>query len=251
MRRDGDWRWIEGVGKNLMDDPGVGAIVTTFRDVTERVNAERDLKSSLELLQKVDAERRDLMARLVNAQEEERERIAMDIHDESIQVMTAVSMRLEVLQRHLTDPAQADACRQLQDSVRRCIASLRELIFEVHPHALEQYGLVSSLSQLLAKAAREVGLEYDRSQKLSGEPAAEVRLVVYRIAQEALTNVLTPRSGTEAGGLSRGGERGHPRDGQGRRRGLLPRGGVAALGRTPGPGGDASPRGDGGRLVAG
>jgi len=190
MRRDGDWRWIEGVGKNLMDDPGVGAIVTTFRDVTERVNAERDLKSSLELLQKVDAERRDLMARLVNAQEEERERIAMDIHDESIQVMTAVSMRLEVLQRHLTDPAQADACRQLQDSVRRCIASLRELIFEVHPHALEQYGLVSSLSQLLAKAAREVGLEYDLSQKLSGEPAAEVRLVVYRIAQEALTNVL-------------------------------------------------------------
>ncbi len=190
MRRDGDWRWIEGVGKNLMDDPGVGAIVTTFRDVTERVNAERDLKSSLELLQKVDSERRDLMARLVNAQEEERERIAMDIHDESIQVMTAVSMRLEVLQRHLTDPAQADACRQLQDSVRRCIASLRELIFEVHPHALEQYGLVSSLSQLLAKAAREVGLEYELNEKLTGEPPAEVRLVVYRIVQEALTNVL-------------------------------------------------------------
>jgi signal transduction histidine kinase len=173
-----------------MDDPGVGAIVTTFRDVTERVNAERDLKSSLELLQKVDAERRDLMARLVNAQEEERERIAMDIHDESIQVMTAVSMRLEVLQRHLTDPAQADACRQLQDSVRRCIASLRELIFEVHPHALEQYGLVSSLSQLLAKAAREVGLEYELNEKLTGEPPPEVRLVVYRIGQEALTNIL-------------------------------------------------------------
>ncbi|MEX2459255.1 MAG: PAS domain S-box protein [Actinomycetota bacterium] len=190
MRSDGTWRWIEGVGKNLLDQPGVQAIVTTFRDVTERVNAEEELKRSLELLQQVDGERRALLARLVNAQEEERERIALDIHDESIQVMTAISMRLDVLERKMTDPALIEAARQLQDSVRRCIASLRELIFEVHPHALEQYGLVPALRQLLVKAEREVGLTHEVEDGLEGEPPSDVRLTVYRIVQEALTNVL-------------------------------------------------------------
>jgi PAS domain S-box-containing protein len=190
MRKDGTWRWIEGVGKNLLADPAVNAVVSTFRDVTERVNAEQELKSSLELLQKVDSERRDLLARLVNAQEEERERIALDIHDESIQVMTAISMRLEVLERRITDPAVAESARQLQDSVRRCVASLRELIFEVHPHALEQYGLVPALRQLLDKASREIGMTYEFEDNLKGEPPSDLRLVLYRICQESLTNIL-------------------------------------------------------------
>src|SRR5439155_331739 len=81
-----------------------GVLVTAFvRDVTERVRAEKELHGLEELVHGQE-ERRDLMAHLVRAQEDERARIAADIHDDSLQIMTASAMRLEMLRDELTDP---------------------------------------------------------------------------------------------------------------------------------------------------
>ncbi|MEX2459254.1 MAG: PAS domain S-box protein [Actinomycetota bacterium] len=187
---DGSWRWIEGVGKNLLDQPGVGAIVATFRDVTERIRTQQELQDSVRLLESAYADRRALMARLVNAQEEERERIAQDIHDDSIQGLTAALIRLEMLRNHLADPKQLEITDQLVADVRRCISGLRGLIFEVHPHALDEYGLVAAIRQILERARHQTGVEFDVAGALPEEPSSESRQIMFRIAQEAVTNIL-------------------------------------------------------------
>jgi PAS domain S-box-containing protein len=188
--RDGSWRWIEGVAKNLLDERGVEAIVATFRDVSERIRTQQELQESVRLLESAYTDRRALMARLVTAQEEERERIAQDIHDDSIQGLTAALMRLETLRNHIEDPAQVEACDQLIRDVSRCIVSLRGLIFEVHPHALDEYGLEPALRQLMERARGQAGLEFSFEGGIQNEPPSAARQVVFRIAQEALTNVL-------------------------------------------------------------
>jgi PAS domain S-box-containing protein len=187
---DGTWRWIEGVAKNLLKERGVEALVATFRDVTERVRTQQELQDSVRLLESAYSDRRALMARLVNAQEEERERIAQDIHDDSIQGLTAALINLETLRGHMADPKQLALCEQLIASVRRSIASLRSLIFQVHPHALDEYGIEPAIRQLLERAREEIGLEFDVVGGLTEEPSTETRQIVFRIAQEALTNVL-------------------------------------------------------------
>jgi PAS domain S-box-containing protein len=187
---DGTWRWIEGVAKNLLQERGVEAVVATFRDVSERIRTQQELQDSVRLLESAYTDRRALMARLVTAQEEERERIAQDIHDDSIQGLTAALMRLETMRGHIEDPKQLEACDQLIKDVRRCIASLRGLIFEVHPHALDEYGLEPALRQLLERARGQAGLEFTFEGSLTHEPPTEARQIAFRIAQEALTNVL-------------------------------------------------------------
>ena len=188
--RDGTWRWIEGVAKNLLNEPGVEAVVATFRDVSERVRTQQELQDSVRLLESAYSDRRALMARLVNAQEEERERIAQDIHDDSIQGLTAALMRLETLRNHLVEPKQLEMVDELLATIRRSIASLRALIFEVHPHALDEYGIEPAIRQLLERARHEIGLVFGVHGSLSLEPSTETRQTVFRIAQEALTNVV-------------------------------------------------------------
>ena len=73
-------------------------------DATELVTARRDAESSLERLRVLDHDRRRLLERLMHAQEEERQRIARDVHDEPVQVLVALSLRLDMLAGATDDP---------------------------------------------------------------------------------------------------------------------------------------------------
>jgi signal transduction histidine kinase len=158
-------------------------------DITDRKLADDELQRSFELLRAADAERRQLLSRIVEAQEAERRRIAADIHDDPIQKMTAVGLRLETLARHLHDPeglAQLDA---LREAVTGAIARLRHLLFELHPPALERDGLSAALRDSLRELERDDEIATHLEDRLVGEPSDDVRAVAYRIAQEALTNI--------------------------------------------------------------
>ncbi len=144
-------------------------------DVTERKLAEE--------------ERARLLSRLVAAQEQERGRIAGDIHDDSVQKMAAVGMRLEALKRQLTEEGQLETLGDLQRSVALSISRLRHLLFELRPTALDTEGLTVALRQYLDQAAAEGGFKYTLENRTRAEPEPEVRTIAYRIAQEALTNV--------------------------------------------------------------
>lgn len=161
----------------------------SLRDITERVRAEEEVAESLARLRATDEQRRRLMERVVAAQEEERRRIAADIHDDSVQVMSAVGIRLESLDRLVKDERAQRAVEQLQETVSSAVDRLRQLMFELRPAALDREGLVPALRTYLDRTGAETGLRCSLQNNLVAEPAAGSRLALYRIVQEAVTNV--------------------------------------------------------------
>jgi PAS domain S-box-containing protein len=159
-----------------------GPLVTAFvRDVTER-HAREELERDL-------AERRAMLAHLVAAGEDERARIAGDIHDDSIQAITAAGMRLQILRRSLEDPEQLQLLGELEETIRLSIARLRHLLFELRPPALDNEGLSAALEMYLHEAAAQSETRFRLQDDLRSQPSPETRTILYRITQEALTNV--------------------------------------------------------------
>ena len=125
----------------------------------------------------------------MKAQEEERTRIAADIHDDSIQAITAVGLRLHSARASLARLDEADSLDKLEDTVASAISRLRHLLFELRPRALDQEGLAAALRLYLDLIATSAGFDYRIENRLEQEPAPEIRTVLFRIAQEALANV--------------------------------------------------------------
>jgi PAS domain S-box-containing protein len=165
-----------------------GAIVVAI-DVTEGRRTEAALRQSVETLKQVDQNRRALLRRLVHAQEEERRAIASDIHDDSIQSMFAVGLRLFSLRESMRDGAQIEQLDRLQENVQQSTDRLRHLLFELRPAALDEGGLPAALRQYLDVMKQESGIDVDLETALEGSPASETQVIAYRIAQEALGNV--------------------------------------------------------------
>jgi signal transduction histidine kinase len=162
-------------------------VVVHTVDLTDQRRTESELRQSLGDLQRLDEDRRRLMVDVVQVQERERERIAEDIHDDTIQTMTAVSLRLGLLREQVADEA-ADEVGALEHLVQEGIAGLRHLTFELHPPALEQEGLAPALRSMLEHMSRQAGADFRFVNKLGAEPPAETRVQAYRIAQEAIAN---------------------------------------------------------------
>ena len=172
-------------------EAGEGLLLTAFiRDITER-QAAADLQRSL-------AERRALLEHLVSAGEEERERIASNIHDDSIQAITAAGIRLQTLRRELDDPKQLDLLADLEETIQLSISRLRHLLFELRPPALDREGLAAALRMYLNESRDQSPTTFRLEDKLRSQPDDEARSILYRIAQEALTNVRKHAHASEA-----------------------------------------------------
>jgi PAS domain S-box-containing protein len=162
---------------------GISAIVT---DITQRKQVERELARSFTLLRKAAEDRQELLRRLVSAEEEERARISGQLHDDTIQMMTAVGLRLEKL-RGSVEPSQASELEQVLGVVSNGVARLRRLMVELHPRTLDQDGLAAAIREHFA-IANEGGWMHSLQDDLAREPDPVMRHLAYRIALEALTN---------------------------------------------------------------
>ncbi len=190
--------WAELRTAPVLDGKGrLVAVEGVARDVSERElaaraarEAEQELRQTLELVRRLDEERRRLLERLVQAQEEERRRIAADIHDEPVQVLTALALRLDVLREKLDDPELGRSIEEIAAIVRTSIAKLRHLMFDLRPPALDRDGLAAALRAYLEQLQEEHGLVSTLADRMGWEPSPETRTILYRIAQEALTNVV-------------------------------------------------------------
>jgi signal transduction histidine kinase len=136
------------------------------------------------------SERGRLLTHVVAAQEEERRRIARDVHDDYLQALSAVRMDLERLEGALDEPRLRESAARLGRDVAATTERMRGLVFDLRPPALDWAGLGSALRLYLEEAKDRFGLDYVLDIRLDDEPEPEVRLVGYRIAQEAITNVV-------------------------------------------------------------
>jgi PAS domain S-box-containing protein len=167
----------------------VAARIVAIRTRIERDEADAELRSTVKTLRAVDRQRRELLSRLFWAQEQERRTIAADIHDDTIQAVTAVALRLASLERSVGAPEQVDVIHRLQDSVEQAIARLRRLTFELRPPALEREGVAAALREYLPRIFDEAGIDFRLDGNLASEPPPDIQAVLYRIAHEALVNV--------------------------------------------------------------
>ncbi|MDX6563943.1 MAG: hypothetical protein QOD65_3757 [Gaiellales bacterium] len=181
MRKDGTLLDVSLKISAIRDGDGriIGAS-SIARDITQ-------LKAQA-ALERAHAERQALLGHLVAAGEEERARIAGDIHDDSIQAMTAAGMRLQILRRKLEDGEQVKLLDELEETIQLSIARLRHLLFELRPPVLDNEGLSAAL-RLYMEEADDTSTHYRLEDKLRSQPVAETRVILYRIVQEALTNV--------------------------------------------------------------
>jgi signal transduction histidine kinase len=160
------------------------------QELAARRESEAALRRSLAQHEATDAQRRRLLKSLVSAQEEERRRIASDVHDDSIQVMAAAVMRIGIIRDGLRDePGLDEQLGRLQETCEQTIYRLRHLLFQLRPPSLDRAGLAVALDEYLQQWTAEAGLEYRLNDALTNEPPPDTRAVIFRIAQEALTNV--------------------------------------------------------------
>ena len=141
------------------------------------------------MLERLEVERSASTTRALHAQEAERQRIAQELHDEVGQSLTAMLLGL----KHAVDmspPAVIAELEQVRDTARTSLEEVRRISQRLRPGVLADLGLLSSLSSLASDLTARTGIVVDRGF-LPGLPSLtpETELVVYRVAQEALTNV--------------------------------------------------------------
>ena len=177
-------RLVALMGSVEPDHPGRRA---EFASSGREVDALADALNSM--LDRLEDERRESVRRALLAQESERARIARELHDEVGQTLTAVALRAE---RAAGDPAtQSEALREIAQSVLESLDDVHRIGRKLRPEALDDLGLVNALIALSTRVGSQAGLPVHRDLDGHLPPLSpEVELVIYRVAQEALTNAL-------------------------------------------------------------
>jgi signal transduction histidine kinase len=141
-----------------------------------------DLERVVRDLEATDTQRRRLLSRVVRAQEDERKMIANDLHDDPLQKLVSMKMRVELLMRTV----DAEDLPELRDLTASCIHSLRYLLFDLRPPVLDEEGVGPAVQRLLDHWAPD--FTYDVRDDVLDAVDPETRVILYRIAQEALAN---------------------------------------------------------------
>jgi len=141
------------------------------------------------MIGRLETERRESARRSLAAQEAERARIARELHDQIGQSLTAVVLQLERAARRTEAPVRGEV-EEAREAVRESLEEVREIARRLRPEALDDLGLASALAALTLNVSRRTGLRVER-RIAAGLPelSPEEELVVYRVAQEGLTNV--------------------------------------------------------------
>jgi signal transduction histidine kinase len=133
---------------------------------------------------------RDALRRVVEGQELERRRLARELHDETGQALTSILLGLKRVEDAKTREDARAAAAELREEIVKTLQSVRRLAVELRPKALDDFGLVPALERLADAFGGESGIAIDVEANLDETRLPpEVETALYRIAQEALTNV--------------------------------------------------------------
>lgn len=172
-------RWMRMTGRSLSD--GNGAVLGVITDVSARRGAE--------------TERLALQSRFQDAQEEERRRIARDLHDHVGQTVTGLSLGLAALNTMMEEAGCDEACRDRTSVLRKLAADIGRDIHhaasDLRPAALDAFGLREALIAHTADWSEQYGIAVDvHAPSLDARLPPPIEIAIYRVVQEALTNVI-------------------------------------------------------------
>ena len=133
----------------------------------------------------------DALRRVVGAQELERQRLARELHDETGQALTSILLKLKSFE-DIEDPSRVVAAMgELRELVVTTLQDVRRLAVELRPKALDDFGLVPAIERLVGTFHEQTGIEVDLESRLGSDRLPpEIETTLYRITQEALTNVV-------------------------------------------------------------
>lgn len=187
---DGSVRWNAARGRFFYEGNEPYRMIGVLEDITERRLTHGALEDRV---RERTSEVRSLFRRLLSVQEEERSRIARDIHDQLGQQMTALRMHLELLaSRSASDHALATLVARTQTLAVELDRSVDFLTWDLRPAALEHLGLAAALEKLAGDWSERFTIDtaFEGVSTSSVRPPQEVEANLYRIAQEALHNIL-------------------------------------------------------------
>lgn len=165
------------------------ASVMSIRDITEVQRAQFVLDLGLNFEEAAGRDRRALLDHLIRAHEEERGRIAADVHDDTIQVLAAANLRIQQLRNKLSDQEELDILDRLERTLSLAMSHLRQLIFNLRPPSLEHGSVAPALRALLDDLESDAGVCYQLDDGCTDRLAQAARVLIYRSASEALANV--------------------------------------------------------------
>lgn len=179
----------------------IGRLTDVFRDMAHRIEKRRQENQILsERLRRQSAQRGELLKRVIQAQEDERKRVARELHDDLGQTMGGLALRVEILERILqsNDASAHQQLAQIQEIVSTMSARMYDLILDLRPSILDDLGLVPALRAHAQRLLEHNELDFtiDGSAMRSRLPV-EVETAIFRVVQEALNNTVRHAAATE------------------------------------------------------
>ena len=191
-RADGEYRWVldSGVPRFTPNAVFAGYIGSCF-DITERKLAEGQLRESEAALRTSNEQNQDLAGRLITAQEDERRRLARDLHDDLTQRLALLSVEMELLACGEPKVDSGAGSQHMAAQLRELAADVHKLSYQLHPVKLDQLGLVTAAQSYCRDLTQQSGLRIDfAAQNVPADLAPNISLGLYRIIQESLHNVV-------------------------------------------------------------
>jgi PAS domain S-box-containing protein len=201
QRFDGEYRWILDSGVPRFGSDGTfEGYVGSCIDVTDQKQVVESLRAKEQSLQQTREGLRKLAARLLHAQEEERRRIAREMHDDWTQRLALLGIDLAKLEKHLGTPEKAlPLLLAMQEQLVGLSEDVHALSRQLHPSILDDMGLVEALRSECASFSRREGIAVAyRPEEVPATLPKDVALCVYRVAQEALRNLAKHAAVNEA-----------------------------------------------------
>jgi PAS domain S-box-containing protein len=192
LQRSGKEISILGTASPLMDDQNkISGVVLVFQDISEQRRIEEERERLFKKVSAAQERLKILSSRLMEVQEMERRSLARELHDEIGQILTAIKINLQMTSQFAGSP---DIDTHIQSSIElteEAIKQVRSLSLDLRPSMLDDLGLIPALRWFIDRQSQRTGINARlAAQQITERLSPQLEIACYRIAQEAITNVI-------------------------------------------------------------